>query len=669
MSKISAISAAVTLGIGAQFVVADTGNNKSVPVEYMFPYRSVAWDGALTTNTAAQNTAAIQATIDNMPSSGGTVTIPAGTYLLARATLNYCLTVQQSGVRVILSPGAILKLDTNQVTDITHVVYMIEFGDGSTVFDGMGISGTGTLDYNEANQSYTGDGTVIRGCVKFRGSNTRSLIEDINCINVNGSAIFVDGVSTSNRGYGLTIQNTYIQNAAEGIVFRYINDVSCIFNKLRDITGFATPQDGIEPLFCDNVLVTNNNIKRVDGSGIDTDSVTNAVLSNNTVEEYSLNAATADGITLSSKLGNSKNVSVVANAIANPVGNTGGFGITCLQDITYTFKGVAIVGNAIDGAPKAGVRVWTGDSEYAISYNVIIDSGENGLKLHGTNITAIGNIIYDCGQAGTVGDAISINGVTGSTISFNTVMDRGLTIRASGNADTNTSGQLVDAANGDFIVDGVIVGDIAWNSTDKVAAPITVVTATALTITGDAFPLGTEAYTIYKRTIDKGMQMSNGSDDNTMIGNKFINCKSWGLEVNSGSHRIKLNEFIDCAQAQSVKRSMYLRATAGVLRCVGNDSTCGAASGQTMIHTHFEVSNSSFSGENTVTDTSNGGTPDAIRIAGSNNKIRNNDFDGTRVNDDGTSNMVIGNVMATYDVLGATTPISQINMIGGTWTP
>lgn len=70
------------------------------------------------------------------------------------------------------------------------------------------------------------------------------------------------------------------------------------------------------------------------------------------------------------------------------------------------------------------------------------------------------------------------------------------TVRATGTADTNTTNHLIDTASGDFVNDGVVAGDIAYNKTDNTYATVTNVTATDLTLDDDAFPDGNEEYEI-----------------------------------------------------------------------------------------------------------------------------------------------------------------------------
>jgi hypothetical protein len=71
--------------------------------------------------------------------------------------------------------------------------------------------------------------------------------------------------------------------------------------------------------------------------------------------------------------------------------------------------------------------------------------------------------------------------------------------RSTGTADTDTASKLVDSG-ADFVTDGVVVGDIAYNTTDSTEAMVTAVdNLTTLSLSSDAFPDGNENYIVGKR--------------------------------------------------------------------------------------------------------------------------------------------------------------------------
>lgn len=69
--------------------------------------------------------------------------------------------------------------------------------------------------------------------------------------------------------------------------------------------------------------------------------------------------------------------------------------------------------------------------------------------------------------------------------------------RISGTASAVTANNLVDST-ADFVADGVKVGDIVYNNTDRKAATVTtVVSGTQLTLSEDIFDTISDAYVIY----------------------------------------------------------------------------------------------------------------------------------------------------------------------------
>ena len=68
--------------------------------------------------------------------------------------------------------------------------------------------------------------------------------------------------------------------------------------------------------------------------------------------------------------------------------------------------------------------------------------------------------------------------------------------QSTGTTDGTTTDKLVNSG-ADFVTDGVVVGDIAYNTTDGTVATITAVdSATTLTVSADVFPTG-KAYIIF----------------------------------------------------------------------------------------------------------------------------------------------------------------------------
>jgi hypothetical protein len=69
--------------------------------------------------------------------------------------------------------------------------------------------------------------------------------------------------------------------------------------------------------------------------------------------------------------------------------------------------------------------------------------------------------------------------------------------RISGTASAVTANNLVDST-ADFVADGVKVGDIVYNNTDRKAATVTtIVSGTQLTLSEDIFDTISDAYVVY----------------------------------------------------------------------------------------------------------------------------------------------------------------------------
>jgi hypothetical protein len=91
-----------------------------------------------------------------------------------------------------------------------------------------------------------------------------------------------------------------------------------------------------------------------------------------------------------------------------------------------------------------------------------------------------------------------------TTTGADTVLGVKATAKSSGTADGDTANHLIDVGSGDFVNDGVVVGDVAYNTDDGTSALVTAVAATDLTLASDAFPDGNEAYEVGTRFIDPG---------------------------------------------------------------------------------------------------------------------------------------------------------------------
>ena len=163
--------------------------------------RSVKSYGAVG-NGIHDDTAAFQAAINSLPSSGGTVTVPAGTYLIDPVKK-----VQlRSYMLLKMDPDAVLKAKTNSATR-SYILYAynrsnVEIAGGRLMGD------RATHHYVSGSTSEWNHGIQILGC-------THVTIRDLYVANNAGDGICLGGgasdvrianvVSTGNRRQGLSI--------------------------------------------------------------------------------------------------------------------------------------------------------------------------------------------------------------------------------------------------------------------------------------------------------------------------------------------------------------------------------------------------------------------------------------------------------------------------------
>ena len=546
-----------------------------------------------------------QAAIDAAEAAGGgTVIFPRGTYSLTKAAAGtHCLNIESSNVHIILNAGATLKMADAQVTVDTHFVYVVLFGDGSSVFSNMSITGQGTIDYNAAGQTYTAQngGVLARGCLKFDGANVNSLIDGIKCINANGDCIFVKGVSDAVRGGNVTVQNTKVLDSAEGISIRNMNEVRILGNHVENITGYVSAQDGIEPASCDNVTIANNVIKNVEGSGVDVfDKNTNVTITGNAIDTCGTKTGGSggDGITVGGTGAANTNIVISGNAITDCGADVTGYGIATFQD-TPVVSNLTINGNVIKGSNLAGIRTWSTSSIGSICGNIIDASGQHGLLFKGSNFVIDGNIITDPGQgAGAEGvrTGIRLDEATDSIISNNLIKD-------------TVAGGLGTLGQG-----------------------ILVITA--------------------------------GTDGLTIIGNEVIGAGGDAIEVQRGSHLITNNKFIDYGNDDTLIKGISITSTCGVCE-ISNNMFENGISADVMIHMHIQAPDQIIKG-NTVLDSSTGGTVTGMKLQTTTATcdVMSNVLNGLLIDDDGTSNFLLSNKSNSINLSGATTPDHKTNFTG-----
>jgi hypothetical protein len=167
--------------------------------------RSVKSYGAVG-NGIHDDTAAFQAAINSLPSSGGTVTVPAGTYLNDPVKKGQL----RSYMLLKMDPDAVLKAKTNSATR-SYILYAynrsnVEIAGGRLMGD------RATHHYVSGSTSEWNHGIQIIGC-------THVTIRDLYVANCAGDGICLGGgasdvrianvVSTGNRRQGLSITRSH----------------------------------------------------------------------------------------------------------------------------------------------------------------------------------------------------------------------------------------------------------------------------------------------------------------------------------------------------------------------------------------------------------------------------------------------------------------------------
>ena len=151
------------------------------------------------------DTAAIQAAINSLPSTGGTVTIPAGTYMIDTAKkINL-----RSKMLLKMDPGAILKAKTTSLS--RHYILAIASDSDVEIAGGQLVGDRDTHIFGSSSTEEWGHGISIGGSAR------RVTIRDLRVSKCTGDGVCIGGaaydvvianiISTNNRRQGLSITN------------------------------------------------------------------------------------------------------------------------------------------------------------------------------------------------------------------------------------------------------------------------------------------------------------------------------------------------------------------------------------------------------------------------------------------------------------------------------
>jgi len=203
-------------------------------------------------NGIADDTAAIQAAINALPTTGGTVKIPAGTYLIDTSKkINL-----RSSMLLQMDPAAILKAKTSSLS--RHYILYISNKSDVEIAGGQLVGDRDTHVYATSGTHEWGHGIQILGGKRVTVRDTRisKCTGDGVCIGgASADVVIANIISTVNRRQGLSITNcTNIK----------------VYDSEFSFTQGTSPECGIdiepdEPYTCSGILIQNcrlNNNKK-----------------------------------------------------------------------------------------------------------------------------------------------------------------------------------------------------------------------------------------------------------------------------------------------------------------------------------------------------------------------------------------------------------------------
>jgi len=323
------------------------------------------------------DTAAINAAVTYANSlGGGTVTFPAGTYMV-NASGNLTGIQMKSGVYLDLT-GAKLKAKGVNSADYRLVYF--------TAVSDCGVIG-GEIEGDRATNSATGE----QGhCVYVIANCSRILISGVTIYDAFGDGIYLGNTSSDIKVTNCTVTNNRRNNIS-------IVSASNVFIEGCNVSNAngVSPQTGIdiEPNVADaasnNVVISNCHVFSNTGDGISfpapppTPLIETAIISGCHIYSNGGKGVKASYI---------KNLEITGCNIYN---NAGGG----IYDTAALVTSLTIDGNIIFGNTGSGVEGFS--SGTIISNNTIRNNTQWGVKWqYGQQCTLVGNIISDCGEDG-----------------------------------------------------------------------------------------------------------------------------------------------------------------------------------------------------------------------------------------------------------------------------
>lgn len=190
------------------------------------------------------DTAAIQAAINSLPSTGGTVYIPAGTYLIdttRKVNLRSLMLLQ-------MDPAAILKAKTASVS--RHYILYVSNKSDVEISGGQLVGERDTHRYMTSSTDEWGHGIQILG-------GKRVTVRDLRVSKCTG-----DGVCIGGGSYDVVIDNIVAtQNRRQGLSITNCSNIK-VYDSEFSYTQGTSPECGIdiepdEPYTCSNIWIEN----------------------------------------------------------------------------------------------------------------------------------------------------------------------------------------------------------------------------------------------------------------------------------------------------------------------------------------------------------------------------------------------------------------------------
>ncbi len=333
-------------------------------------------------NGSANDTAAIQAAVDQVAGTGGTVYVPNGTYMVDASKRIFV----KSNMTFRMASGATLKVIPNSLTNST-VLRVMDIANvniiGGTIQGDTNSHSSSSENYGHLIGVYNADNIVVEGVT------LKEAAGDGVYVGLNASKVAVCSIVADNNGrHGLTV------TSGDGVVIK--NSVFKNGKKLRYSLGVdIEPNQGG---YINNVKITNSQFLNNYGGGMAAGypyasggGVTNLVIDGNTMADNGkIGGAAYAGIILSNQNG----CKILNNTVRNNVQD----GITLYNKTrNCTVSGNTItgsgIGNNVDDNIGNGILLW--------------DSGTTGNTV--TNNTLSGNKVN------------IMNGVSGNVVSPNTL--------------------------------------------------------------------------------------------------------------------------------------------------------------------------------------------------------------------------------------------------------